>query len=136
MESIKLIINNVIRDIQEQQLSPKEDMGDMWRQCVNKSVAKHTKASFLKKGILYVNTENPAWRYELSIKKEGIIKKIRTIYEGLENTILCISGSVRKTMEITALSPSSAFYRQFIIKNIGPFDIEAATKVLENNLSI
>jgi len=50
---------------------------------------------------------------------EGIIKKIRTIYEGLENTILCISGSVRKTMEITALSPSSAFYRQFIIKNIG-----------------
>ena len=67
---------------------------------------------------------------------EGIIKKIRTIYEGFENTILCISGSVRKTMEITALSPSSAFYRQFIIKNIGPFDIEAATKVLENNLSI
>jgi len=67
---------------------------------------------------------------------EGIIKKIRTIYEGLENTILCISGSVRKTMEITALSPSSAFYRQFIIKNIGPFDIEAATKILENNLSI
>ena len=66
---------------------------------------------------------------------EGIIKKVRTIYEGLENTILCISGSVRKTMEITALSPSSAFYRQFIIKNIGPFDIEAATKVLENNLS-
>ncbi|MBW1613296.1 MAG: hypothetical protein JRJ57_04840, partial [Deltaproteobacteria bacterium] len=54
---------------------------------------------------------------------EGIIKKIRTIYEDLENTILCISGSIRKTMEITALSPSSAFYRQFIIKNIEPFDL-------------
>jgi len=67
---------------------------------------------------------------------EGIIKKIRTIYEGLENTILCISGSIRKTMEITALSPSSAFYRQFIVKNIGPFDLEATTEVLENNLGV
>ena len=65
---------------------------------------------------------------------EGIIKKIRTIYEDLENTILCISGSIRKTMEITALSPSSAFYRQFIIKNIEPFDLEATAEILENNL--
>jgi len=65
---------------------------------------------------------------------EGIIKKIRTIYEDLENTILCISGSIRKTMEITAISSSSAFYRQFIIKNIEPFDLEATTKILENNL--
>ncbi len=67
---------------------------------------------------------------------EGIIKKIRTIYEDLENTILCISGSIRKTMEITALSPSSAFYRQFIIKNIEPFDLEATTEILENNLGV
>jgi len=66
---------------------------------------------------------------------EGIIKKIRTIYEDLENTILCISGSVRKTMEITALSPSSAFYRQFLIKNIGAFDLQATRRILENNLS-
>jgi AAA+ ATPase superfamily predicted ATPase len=65
---------------------------------------------------------------------EGIIKKIRTICEDLENTILCISGSIRKTMEITAILPSSAFYRQFIIKNIEPFDLEATTKILENNL--
>jgi len=67
---------------------------------------------------------------------EGIIKKMRTIYEDLENTILCISGSIRKTMEITALSPSSAFYRQFIIKNIEPFDLEATTEILENNLGV
>jgi len=66
---------------------------------------------------------------------EGIIRKIRTIYEDLENTILCISGSIRKTMEITALSPSSAFYRQFIIKNIEPFDLEATAEILENNLN-
>jgi len=65
---------------------------------------------------------------------EGIVKKIRTIYEDLENTVLCISGSIRKTMEITSLSPSSVFYRQFIIRNIEPFDLEATTEILENNL--
>lgn len=65
---------------------------------------------------------------------EGIVKKIRTIYEGLENTVLCISGSIRKTMEITALSPSSAFYRQFVIRNIEPFDLKATTEILENNI--
>jgi len=65
---------------------------------------------------------------------EGIIRKIRTIYEDLENTILCISGSIRTTMEITALSPSSAFYRQFIVKNIKPFNLEATKEILEKNL--
>ena len=79
MESIKLIINNVIRDIQKQQLTPKEDIEDIWRRCVKKNVAKHTKASFLKKGVLYINTENSAWRYELSIKKEDAIKKLKKI---------------------------------------------------------
>lgn len=65
---------------------------------------------------------------------EGIIRKIRTIYEGLENTILCISGSIRRTMEIAALSPSSAFYRQFIVKNIEPFDFESTKEILEKNI--
>lgn len=66
---------------------------------------------------------------------ETIIRKIRTIHEGLTDTVLCISGSIRKTMEIAALSPTSAFYRQFVIKNIGPFDKESVREMLEKNLS-
>jgi len=65
---------------------------------------------------------------------EAIIRKIRTIHERLVNTVLCISGSVRKTMEMAALSPSSAFYRQFISKNIGPFDKKPVREMLEKNL--
>jgi AAA+ ATPase superfamily predicted ATPase len=65
---------------------------------------------------------------------EGIIRKIRTIHEKLEYTILCITGSIRRTMEIAALSPSSAFYRQFIVKNIGPFNLASTKEVLEKNL--
>jgi len=65
---------------------------------------------------------------------EGIIRKIRTVHETLENTVLCISGSIRKTMETVALSPSSAFYRQFIIKRIEPFDELLSGQLLKRNL--
>lgn len=65
---------------------------------------------------------------------EGIIRKIRTIHETLQNTILCISGSIRKTMEIVTLSSSSAFYRQFIIKRIEPFDELVTGELLRRNL--
>ena len=37
-------------------------------------------------------------------------------------------------MYVVSFISSSAFYRQFIIKNIEPFDLEATTEILENNL--
>ena len=65
---------------------------------------------------------------------EGAVRKIRTLQEDFEYTILCVSGSIRKTMEMAALSPSSAFYRQFIVRNIGPFDRETTEILLTRNL--
>jgi AAA+ ATPase superfamily predicted ATPase len=66
---------------------------------------------------------------------EGIIRKIRTINEGLQNTVLCISGSIRKTMEIALLSPTSPFYRQFIVRKVGPLDKPSVNGLLEKNLT-
>lgn len=66
---------------------------------------------------------------------EGIIKKIRTINEGLEKTVLCVSGSIRKTMESAVILPSSPFYRQLIIKKIGPLDESSVKKLLQNSLN-
>lgn len=66
---------------------------------------------------------------------EGVIKKIRTIHERLENTILCVSGSIRKTMEMAVLSTSSAFFRQFIVKVIEPFDKATTGELLSKNLA-
>ncbi len=66
---------------------------------------------------------------------EGVIRKIRTIHERLEHTVLCISGSIRKTMEMVVLSSSSAFYRQFIVKNISPFDKATTSELLSKNLA-
>lgn len=66
---------------------------------------------------------------------EGVIKKIRTINEGYKNTILCISGSIRSSMNTTVLSSIAPFYRQFIVKNIKPFRKEDIHNLLKRNLS-
>jgi len=64
----------------------------------------------------------------------GIIKKIRTIYEDLQHTVICVTGSIRRTMEIAILAPSSAFYRQFIVKRIGPFNHKSTKEIIERNI--
>ena len=66
--------------------------------------------------------------------KETVIKKIRTIQEGYKRTSLNVSGSTRRTMESAILSSSSAFYRQFIVKEIGPFSESAVKELMDKNL--
>jgi len=66
---------------------------------------------------------------------EGIIRKIRTIHEDLIDTVLCVSGSMRRTMDIAVLSQSAAFYRQFIVRQIGPFEISVVKELMSKKLS-
>ena len=66
---------------------------------------------------------------------EEILGLIRTLYENQQNMILCASGSIRKTMEITALSSTSPFYRQFLVKKIEPLSEEHAKELITKNLS-
>lgn len=81
MEPIKSIVNNVIRNIQKRQQCPKEKIEEVWTRCVKKSIAQHTRVHFLKNGKLYINTENPAWSYELKIKKDAIIQRLQKASE-------------------------------------------------------
>jgi len=65
---------------------------------------------------------------------EQIIRKIRTIQENYRQTVLCISGSIKKSMELAALSSASPFYRQFIVKNVEAFRKADLKELLETNL--
>lgn len=66
---------------------------------------------------------------------EQIIKKVRTINEDYKHSVLCISGSIKKTMELAAFSRNSAFYGQFVAKEIKPLQKEHVATILKNNLS-
>ncbi len=65
---------------------------------------------------------------------EGAIKLIRTLHERQKQTLLCISGSIKKTMEITAFHPASAFYKQFINRKIEPLEKQHIKELLARNL--
>ncbi len=49
---------------------------NVWNKCVGDAIAKYSTPVEIKKNKLYVSVENAAWRYELSLKKEEIIKKL------------------------------------------------------------
>ncbi|ODS36846.1 MAG: hypothetical protein A7316_09775 [Candidatus Altiarchaeales archaeon WOR_SM1_86-2] len=63
-----------------------------------------------------------------------IVGVIRTIHEEQKNTVLCISGSIRKTMEAVVLSSVSPFYRQFVLKEIKPLKKEYVRELLKKNI--
>lgn len=65
---------------------------------------------------------------------ENIIRKIRTIHEKQKHTILNITGSVRKTMELVAVTSASAFYKQFIMRKISKLEKKDVKSLLEQNL--
>jgi len=64
----------------------------------------------------------------------NIVKLIRTIHEDQDNVILNITGSVKSTMEAAALSSTSPFYRQFVVKKVTPLEDRYIKKIILNNL--
>ncbi len=65
---------------------------------------------------------------------EAVIRKIRSIFENWERTTLCISGSIRSTMNLAVLSSTSPFYRQLIIKEVKPFEREYTKELLSSSI--
>jgi len=65
---------------------------------------------------------------------EGVVRRLRTEYERMEALILSISGSIRSTMEAVALGPGSAFWRQFIVREVGPLPAAAVRELFRRNL--
>lgn len=80
MEQIKSIVKDVIKDIQaKQEQNPDGDIKAMWIRSARKKIAQHTKCRFFKKGKLYINAEDSAWLYELKLKKEEILGRLKKI---------------------------------------------------------
>ncbi len=65
---------------------------------------------------------------------EGIIRKVRTIQEDLAHLVLCLSGSIRRTMEMTVSTSASTFYGQFVMKEVGPLKEADVKALIERNL--
>lgn len=67
--------------------------------------------------------------------KDGMsfIRALRSLHEKQRHVAFCISGSVRKTLDAVALSETSPFYKQFMMKEIRPLDKKSVALLLEKN---
>lgn len=67
--------------------------------------------------------------------KDGLslIRAIRSIHESQQKTVLCIASSVRKYMDIVAMSETSPFYKQLVTKEIKPLNEAEVGLLLETN---
>ncbi len=61
---------------------------NVWKECVGDTIAKFAKPMGIKNNKLLVSVENSVWRFELSNRKEEILKKINLHLQTLKNKIL------------------------------------------------
>ncbi len=67
--------------------------------------------------------------------KDGLslVRAIRSIHEPQQKTVFCIASSVRKYMDAVAMSETSPFYKQLVMKEIRPLTETEVELLLEMN---
>ena len=76
MEHISQTLKGVIKGIAEKQSSPANEAFRLFKASLASRERRHVKCSVLKNGVLTVNVDSSVWLYQLSFKKEDLLKKI------------------------------------------------------------
>lgn len=71
-------------------------LNSIWKESVGETIAKFSKPVVIKRGKLFVNVENAIWRYELSIKKQEIIRIFNENLEKLYKESLKIDNKKKQ----------------------------------------
>ncbi|MBM4158042.1 MAG: DUF721 domain-containing protein [Ignavibacteria bacterium] len=50
----------------------------LWRECVGNTISEYSSPVGIKKNKILIKVENAVWRYELSLKKAEILKKLNS----------------------------------------------------------
>ena len=76
MEKLKTVLEKTLKETGAQERVTQGRAITLWPKAAGKEISKVTEATYLKKGVMFVKTETPAWRNELIFQKEEIIKTI------------------------------------------------------------
>ena len=61
-----------------------------------------------------------------------LVKMLRTQHEAQKHVSLIVSGSIKKTLEMVAISESSPFYKQLVPRHLSPFTEEETEEFLRS----
>lgn len=74
-ESLKQILPKVFEDLEKKKLL--QNLEELWGLTIDSRAFQHTKIANFKKGILTINVNSSMWIYELTLKKDEILKGLR-----------------------------------------------------------
>ncbi len=74
-ESLKEILPKIFKDLEKKEVLKKIE--GSWRSAVGGKASKHSKVAGFKNGALIVNVDNSMWIYELTLKKEKVLERLR-----------------------------------------------------------
>jgi|TARA_Y100000031_G_C8108619_1_gene332315 predicted nucleic acid-binding Zn ribbon protein len=85
MIKLKTALESTLKETDSQEIVIQGKAITLWPKAAGKEISKVTEATDLRKGVMFIKTENSSWRNELMFQKEEIIKKINTL---LNNNII------------------------------------------------
>ena len=77
MDDIKDVVTKVIDDIAEKNLYSYDKVGRIWQNILTKEELKHTKLLGVKEETLAVCVDSPAWLYQMRMRQQKILKRIK-----------------------------------------------------------
>ena len=78
--SIKDIIKNVFAEIESGKTLIKEDVDERWKELVGDNGFKHSRPVTLRKTLLTVYVDSPAWLQEMSMRKRSLLKRLKMTF--------------------------------------------------------
>jgi predicted nucleic acid-binding Zn ribbon protein len=77
-------IKDVLKDVFKGMMQQKKDVDfqkalDVWEKVLGPKAFKHTKSVYLTKDKIRVNVDSSAWLYDLNLKKESILRELKSV---------------------------------------------------------
>lgn len=76
MQHIAKALQVFIKNSGLEKVLDQQNLIDVWDEVVGEKISKNAKAKSIEYGVLKVETVSPAWRQELHLQKNDIVKKL------------------------------------------------------------
>ncbi len=77
MDSIKNIVQHVVKNISEKKPETELKIQRVWQHILDHKAQQHTRLVGIKEGMLLVFVDSPVWLFQLNLQKRKIVKDIQ-----------------------------------------------------------
>ena len=80
LSPIKDVLKTVFAELDRQKNCSREDVEARWLEIAGKTAARHSRPVTLRKSVLAIWVDSPAWMHELSLRKRTLLKRLKSVF--------------------------------------------------------